>query len=244
MSHRAPFSLVLVGLMLCVLLASPPAPAVAGDKLQIVTLSTQADKVSGGDVHMKCYHFSTRERMLKANGHANNMVMWAGVFGPRAGILTQAFLQMAAWLDNLTADTSETPLDVKVVQTKPAGLTDGCWSGTTAPFTFVAEHQFLGGPGTSACNTLYPGYLFPRYVAGSPLTNDVVKCHLRPIALSDYAVAFTPAEQARLQHIFPDGVCDYTRPGFAQQGVLDTWLNYVDVGKYKRDHGGIDDGIE
>ena len=199
------------------------------------------DALAAGDVHMKYYHFSMRERLIKANGHADNMVMWAGVFGPRIGILTQAFLQMAAWLDNLTADTSDAPLDVTVVRTKPATLTEGCWTGTTAPFGFIAERQVLGGPGTSACNDLYPGYFFPRYMAGIPLTNDVVKCHLRPVALSDYAATFTPAEQARLHGIFPDGVCDYGRPGFEQQGVLDTWLIYVDVGKYKKDNAGNDD---
>ena len=199
------------------------------------------DKLAAGDVHMKYYHFSMRERLIKANGHADNMVMWSGVFGPRAGMLTQAFLQMAAWLDNLAADTSDAPLDVKVVRTKPATLTEGCWTGTTAPFGFIAERQFLGGPKTSACNDLYPGYLFPRFMAGIPLTNDVVKCHLRPVALSDYADTFTSAEQARLHGIFPDGVCDYGRPGFEQQGVLDTWLIYVDVGKYKKDNAGNDD---
>jgi len=199
------------------------------------------DKLAAGDVHMKYYHFSMRERLIKANGHADNMVMWSGVFGPRAGMLTQAFVQMAAWLDDLTADTSDAPLDVKVVRTKPATLTEGCWTGTTAPFGFIAERQFLGGPGTSACNELYPGYLFPRFMAGIPLTNDVVKCQLRPVALSDYADTFTSAEQARLHRIFPDGVCDYGRPGFEQQGVLDTWLIYVDVGKYKKDNAGNDD---
>ena len=29
----------------------------------------------------------------------------------------------------------------------------------------------------------------------------------------DYAVAFTGDELARLQHIFPNGVCDWSRPG-------------------------------
>jgi len=48
-------------------------------------------------------------------------------------------------------------------------------------------------------------------------------------------------EQARLHRIFSGGVCDYGRPGFEQQGVLDTWLIYVDVGKYKKDNGGNDD---
>ena len=63
---------------------------------------------------------------------------------------------------------------------KPADLVDGCWTGGAAP-TFTVERQFLGGTGTSFCNTEYPGFTFPRFVAGSALANDIVKCRLRPI---------------------------------------------------------------
>jgi hypothetical protein len=198
------------------------------------------DLAPGGDVHMKYYRFSTRERLRKANGHADNMVMWNGVTGPRAGVAaTAAFVQMAAWLDNITADTSPGPRAAKVVRNKPAGLTDGCWTGSAAPFTFIAERQFLGGPDTSACNDLYPGYAFPRFVAGMPLTNDVVACRLKRIDLSDYAVTFTPEEAARLHRIFPRGVCDYARPGVEQREPISTWITYTDVGEYRKDreHG-------
>jgi uncharacterized tannase-like protein DUF6351 len=198
------------------------------------------DTSPAGDVHMKYNHFVTRQRLINANGHADNMVMWSGVFGPRVGVLTQAFLQMAAWLDNITADTSDDPLPVKVVRNKPVDLTDGCWTGTTAPFTFIAEPQFLGGPGTSACNDLYPGYQFPRALAGMPLSNDIVACHLRKIGHADYKVMFTDEELAQLHRIFPQGVCDFTRPGIAQRVPLSTWITYIGVGRFKADHE--DDG--
>ena len=42
-------------------------------------------------------------------------------------------------------------------------------------------------------------------------------CQLRPIDLSEYGVSFTPAEQARLNAIFPTGVCDWSRPGVEQR---------------------------
>jgi hypothetical protein len=200
------------------------------------------DLALGGDVHMKFHHFTTRERLIKANGHAENHVMWSGVLGVRAGFAsTQAFLQMAAWLDTITADTSDDPLSVKVLRDKPAGLTDGCWTGTAAPFTFLAEHQFFGGPGTSACNDLYPAYAFPRYMAGMALAADVIKCQLRPIDPADYGVTFTSEEVARLHRIFPGGVCDYSRPGMDQHDLAGTWLTYTGVGKYKEDDGDEDD---
>ncbi len=148
---------------------------------------------------------------------------------------------MDAWLANIEADTSNDPRAVKVVRNKPADLGDSCWTGDAEPFTFVAEHQFLGGPGTSACNDLYPGFTFPRFMAGMLLSNDIVKCHLRPIDLADYEVAFTRAELARLHQIFPEGVCDWSRPGVEQRDPLSPWITYTGVGTYKRDRDGEDD---
>ncbi len=197
------------------------------------------DLAPAGDVHMKYHHFSTRERISKANGHADNHVMWSGATGPRpAFVSTQAFLQMDTWLANIAADTSDDPLAVKVVRNKPAGLVDGCWTGDVTPFTFVPEPQFVGGPGTSFCNDLYPAYAFPRYMAGMPLANDIVKCRLQRIDLADYAVTFTPEEVARLHQIFPHGVCDYSRAGVEQRDLLGTWLIYTHVGEYKKDDRG------
>jgi hypothetical protein len=194
------------------------------------------DLSTTGDVHMKYYHFSTRERLINANGHADNMVMWNGVLGPRASFASQqAFLAMAAWLDAITADTSDRPRAVKVVENKPADLVDGCWTGTAAPFTFIAERQFLGGPGTSTCNSLYPGYLFPRAMAGMPLSNDVVSCRLKEIDPEDYQVALTADDLARLETIFPDGVCDFERPGVGHVDLLSTWITYTGVGTYRPD---------
>ena len=51
------------------------------------------DLLPAGDVHMKYHHFSTRERLVNANGHADNIVMWSGVLGARSAFgSTQAFL--------------------------------------------------------------------------------------------------------------------------------------------------------
>ena len=55
---------------------------------------------------------------------------------------------------------------------------------------------------------------------------DILKCQLKPVTTSDYSVAFTPAELVRLNMIFPQGVCDWTKPGIGQQPIADTWLRY------------------
>jgi hypothetical protein len=182
---------------------------------------------------MKFQHFTTRARLVKANGHADNHVMWSGGDGARSAFVsTQAFVQIDAWLAKIAGDTSADPPGTKVVRNKPAGLTDGCWTGGATP-TFRAEPQFLGGPGTSSCNDVYPGFSSPRLVAGGPLTNDIIKCRLRQIELDDYHVSFTKDEIARLRRIFPQGVCDWSRPGVGQRDLLDTWITFTDVGEYR-----------
>ena len=52
-----------------------------------------------------------------------------------------------------------------------------------------------------------------------------LKCQLRPVNLSDYP-ALSPDQEAKLHAVFPDGVCDYTRPGVGQQPVQGTWLSF------------------
>src|SRR3546814_12145957 len=47
--------------------------------------------------------------------------------------------------------------------------------------------------------------------AGGPPADDVIKCQLRPIARADYPGA-SEADMDRLEEIFPDGVCDYSKP--------------------------------
>jgi hypothetical protein len=49
---------------------------------------------------------------------------------------------------------------------------------------------------------------------------------LKSIDWADYTVSFTAAEQARLEAIFPEGVCNYTKPGVEQVDMKDTWLGF------------------
>jgi hypothetical protein len=53
-------------------------------------------------------------------------------------------------------------------------------------------------------------------VAGESVANNVLKCRLKSIQTDDYHVSFTSAQRARLKAIFPQGVCDFTKPGIGQ----------------------------
>jgi len=52
----------------------------------------------------------------------------------------------------------------------------------------------------------------------------VVMCQLKPVDPRDYKVAFTPEEMLRLRLTFPDGVCDYSRPGRSRTPLAGTYL--------------------
>lgn len=63
-------------------------------------------------------------------------------------------------------------------------------------------------------------------MAGAPLSNDVVSCALEALDPADYDVTFTPQEWAELERIFPDGVCDWSRPDAQAVGLSGMWLSF------------------
>jgi hypothetical protein len=138
-------------------------------------------------------------------------------------LLQKAILQMDAWITAIKADTRDIPQIEKVVQNKPNDLQEGCYSKDPTP-VFTAQTQVREQEAVTSCNTLYPTNSFPREVAGADIAADVVKCQLKPLTPSDYAVAFTPAQWARLQSIYPSGVCDWSKPGVEQQDLIGTWV--------------------
>ena len=66
--------------------------------------------------------------------------------------------------------------------------------------------------GLGPCSLLLPVTATPRMVAGMPLSDDVIKCQRRPVTPSDYPGQVTVDQLARLRALFPDGVCDFSRP--------------------------------
>jgi hypothetical protein len=78
----------------------------------------------------------------------------------------------------------------------------------------------------SRCNQLYPVYADPRMVAGGPLSDDILKCELKPVRETDYSRSLTAEQLARLKAIFPTGVCDYTRVGVGQEVTTATWQKF------------------
>lgn len=178
-----------------------------------------------GNFHASVYSFTTRARLMRDNGHADNYVIRRHL--GTVSLADENLALMDQWLANIQADGSElTPLE-KIVRSKPPELQDDCWTeaGERIVEKAIYDKDRLFDNTRGACNELYPPHAGLRLVAGGPLSNDVFKCQLKPIDYGDYDVEFTAAGKTRLEMIFDQGVCDWSRPG-VHQTVNQTWLSY------------------
>ena len=191
-----------------------------------------------GDIHTAYNDVQIRAKLLKANGRADNQVVWvlphpqlplylggtaADVARLNAlvnGVVAQQFVLMSAWLDALAADPAPLSAD-KLARLKPAPATDACWD---LAGNRVADVPALAG---GTCNALYAKGVSPRIAAGAPVADDALKCQRKAIDPADYApLVLSDAERARLAAIFPGGVCDHNQPGVSQRPLGGTWLRY------------------
>ena len=158
-----------------------------------------------------------RERLLRDNGHADQMVYWKspGPLLPDPVMADEALLTIDRWLASIEADTSSAPLEQKVLTHKPAEAVDACWFGGQK----VTDQQF--------CKTALPTFSDPRTEAGQPPTNDTAKCVLKPLTREHYkGITFTDAQWARLEATFPQGICDYSGPGVLQTAPAGPWMTF------------------
>ena len=180
------------------------------------------------DIHDRFRSYVTRARLMAANGRADNHVMLTMPGGPN-GLLqaitpertAEVLRALNEWLDNIAKDSSKDPAAAKIARGKPRDLADACW---TAEGDKIVEPQVYGAAGQ--CNRLYPPHADPRMAAGAPLTDDVLKCALKPVDPKEYGVPLSSAQMTQLKAIFPTGVCDYSRPGVEQKVVTETWRTY------------------
>ena len=189
--------------------------------LPIIDTRNYTDEVI--DIHTRIRTFAKLERLKTANGTTANEVNW---LTPRLGATGVNIAQLALrahneWLENISADATRDSYAAKVIRNKPAWVKDACWetNGTRHDETFTRT-------GPSVCNSLFPIYSTVRIEAGGTLAGDVLKCRLKRIDSGDYAVSFSAAQKARLQAIFPSGVCDWSKRGVKQRPVKAFWLDY------------------
>ena len=163
------------------------------------------------------YRTSVMEaRLQREQGHTDNHVRWEGPI-PLVGdgtFVDAAIVALDEWLAAVEADTRDVTLAEKIVDNRTAEprCTDG--AGQDVPQEF--------------CDAAIREYASPRIEAGMPLTDDVTKCALVPVRDFDYGdLELTEDDLVALEEVFPDGVCDYSQPGVAEQDTL-TWMTYAD----------------
>jgi len=193
----------------------------------IIDYRSYRDLAELGDIHMIVHQFSTRQRLMNANGHTDNHVMQVGGrwgFEADNSDLGELFLAMDEWLMGMENDISESDIAQVMRNARPASLVDACWDNRDDAHIRIEEEQTYAG--NSSCNDLYRAYPTSRLVAGAPLANDIVSCTLKPLDPADYAVSISDAQMQQLQEIFAEGVCDWSKGdshGAAYQGA---WLSF------------------
>jgi hypothetical protein len=175
-----------------------------------------------GAFHDAYRAYAMRARLDREHGTHANQLIWEGPVLMFADVqcVKNSFIDMDRWLAAVETDTSDKPLAQKIIDSKPADLTDRCYDG--------AGQKLLDGLCGQAVVTTFET---PRIVAGDAITTDKNKCALKPLDRNDdYGlIGFTDAEWARLEAVFPTGVCDFTQPGVDEQPTV-PWLTYQQSG--------------
>jgi hypothetical protein len=165
------------------------------------------------DMHNARQSFSARQRMIDAQGDADNQLIWVSHRNaPPNDIVIEAFELLHEWISNIQANP-----ELGVLGNKPATATDraifadgseargpNVWNG------ILDDNP--PGPGTMA----FPPFSSPRMVAGENIKGDIFKAYLIPVedALERGfydPIVLTEGQIERLNEIFPNGVADYNQ---------------------------------
>ncbi len=211
---------------------TPPAPRTAGDLNAMRAAYERGLVFTGGaeipfidwrpymesilDMHNTRQSFVTRQRMRDHDGHADNMVIWFTDFDRKRAAYNQtlmAFEVLDEWMRNLS-----TYPERGVAGNRPKRAVDSCFD-VEGKLIYAGEDAWDGilddrTPGP--CTQRFPIFETSRTIAGGPLTGDVFKCVLQRVDVAVARGMYAPwqpdaEQQARLEEIFPTGVCDYER---------------------------------
>jgi len=172
-------------------------------------------------IHYQWRTFSIRDRLDREYGDHGNQVIWrfsTGLLppgtGPGSELPAQAFATMDNWLTVLKADGSHRRIEDKVRRAKPVNAVDFCIVPVSAENPTGREFDL------ALCENKVARYKVgssPRQVAGGPLSENILKCRLKPINSADYSpIVLSSDHLKRLSAVFPGGVCDWSKDGVGQ----------------------------
>ena len=168
------------------------------------------------DMHHSHQSFASRQRMLDHDGDAANQVVWFTDARPSTSFdqTPLAFQVVDEWMRNMKAHPERS-----VGENRPEAAVDSCFD-TNGGLIAAGDGVWNGvlddsAPG--ACTERFEIYSSSRRQAGGPFRGGVFKCQLQSIGEAIASGLYgswtpTPGEQARLQQVFPAGVCDFSQP--------------------------------
>src|SRR5438270_6480352 len=133
-------------------------------------------------------------------------------------VTLRSFLTMDSWLSTLLTSAPKATLNSvrghdDVVAAKPSSAVDFCFLTGDLTFSTPVFDQTV-----CDADPRLAKHSSPRQVAGGPLTENILKCQLKPLAAADYPDGTFSADQwARLSTVFAGGVCDWSKPGVGQR---------------------------
>lgn len=185
-----------------------------------------------GDIHTRTHAFTIRERLRGEDGRdAPNLLLWTQ---PAGGVDLMTTLLGATgsgngpvilvdqWLTAMAELDPSLPIAERLERARPGDATQRCAleDGTVV----TGGWEVYDEPG--ACRDAYPVLGDSRIAAGAPQRNDVVACELKPIDPADYPGPLSDDQRQRLEGVFPDGVCDWSRPSKGMAPLEGPWLSF------------------
>jgi hypothetical protein len=177
-----------------------------------------------GAFHDAYRSWATRARLEREQGRfPRNHVVWMGhapLIGD-VGYTTEGLLAMDRWLTAVEGDRGPGTVAQKVARNRPDDIQDKC-----SQIPGVEQVAVPGIGQVCRLKDVESRYATPRMMAGEGVETDIQKCTLKPQRRSDYyPVEFTDSQWARLDKLFADGVCDWTKRGVDQIPTV-PWLTY------------------
>jgi hypothetical protein len=185
-------------------------------ELDIPTIDLRAYLDPFLDMHHAQQSFVTRQRMIEGQGNADNQLIWFAhpMTTYQENITVEAFELLDEWLTNMEGNPG-----LGVVGNKPSTALDKCFYVDGSVYAGDdAWDGILNDNPPGPCTDAFPLYSTSRIVAGGNIKGDIFKCHLQTVADAIENGVYDQIEidnifgaQTRLEQIFPDGVCDYTK---------------------------------
>lgn len=208
----------------------------------VMDLAPYLDLIPTANIHEAVRPFIVRARIEKQTGQHETQAIWRGVVtqpdaypvmeqwlialkdtrpGP-GGDHIQAVMSSkpAAAADSCVVGTVGGRVELPDAVQTPLGLLQlpllvgAPLPDVDVPVRLPIPEDFgpSGREGIGICSLALPVTRTPRMIAGMPLTDDVIKCQLKPITAADYSGGVSETQLAQLREVFPDGVCDYSKP--------------------------------